>query len=298
MQRVELVPGELSFSRFIQGYWRLPDWQLSPQQLVAFIEQGLELGITTTDHADVYGAFTEERLFGQALKLAPHLRDKIEVVSKCNILFPCEQQPSVAVKHYNSDRDYIVAAAERSLREMGIDTLDVLLIHRPDPLMDADAVADAFQSLKADGKVRHFGVSNFSNAQFSLLQSRLPFELVTNQLEISATSSQYLFDGTLDYLQQQRVKPMAWSCLGGGDIFQAYEFKELRDCAAKMEDAMGASLDQILLAFVLALPSQAMPIIGSGNIERIRRQIGAADIKLDRQQWFALLEAARGIPVP
>lgn len=298
MQRVELVPGELSFSRFIQGYWRLPDWQLSAQQLVRFIEEGLALGITTTDHADVYGAFGEERAFGEALRLAPHLRAQLEIVSKCNILFPCERQPAVTVKHYNSERDYIIAAAERSLRELGTDYLDVLLLHRPDPLMDADQVAEAFLRLKADGKVRHFGVSNFSPAQFSLLQSRLPFALVTNQLEISAVHHQYLFDGTLDYLQQQRVRPMAWSCLGGGEIFQAYQYKALRDCAIALATPFGASLDQILLAFVLALPCQAMPILGSGNIERIRRQVSAADLPLERQQWFALLEAARGEPVP
>ncbi|AWL10996.1 putative oxidoreductase YcsN [Saliniradius amylolyticus] len=298
MQRTELVKGELSFSRMIQGYWRLTDWQVTTQQLVQFIEQGLEMGITTTDHADVYGAFTEEGVFGKALKAAPHLREQIEVVTKCGILFPCDNQPRVHEKHYNTSTDYIIASAERSLKELCIDTIDVLLIHRPDPLMDADAVAEAFHRLQKDGKVRHFGVSNFTVPQFELLQSRLETPLVTNQLEISAVHSDYLFDGNLDFLQQQRIAPMAWSCLGGGDVFSADEFAPLRKVAERIGEHYNASLDQILLAFVLALPCQAMPLLGSGNIERIRRQVQALDIKLDRQHWFALLEAARGVEVP
>ncbi|MBT1064726.1 aldo/keto reductase [Bowmanella sp. Y26] len=298
MQRVNLIPGQLSFSRMVQGYWRLADWNMQAQDVVRFVEQGLELGITTTDHADVYGAFSEEGMFGQALKLAPGLRDKIEIVSKCGILFPCERQPDVNVVHYNNETDYIVSAAERSLRELHTDYLDVLLIHRPDPLMDADAVAEAFSRLQQAGKVRHFGVSNFSAAKFALLQSRLDFPLVTNQLEISAVHSDYLFDGNLDYLQQHRVVPMAWSCLGGGGVFHDFQYKALRDCAASIGEQHNASLDQVLMAFVLALPCHALPIIGSGNIERVRQQAAAVDVQLTRQQWFSLLEAARGYTVP
>lgn len=298
MQRVNVVPEQLSFSPVVQGYWRLNDWNMQAQDILRFVEQGLELGITTTDHADVYGAFTEEGLFGQAMKLAPGLRDKIEIVSKCGILFPCEMQPAVKVVHYNNDSDYIIAAAERSLRELHTEYLDVLLIHRPDPLMDADAVAEAFSRLKQSGKVMHFGVSNFSAAKFALLQSRLDFPLVTNQLEISAIHTEYLFDGNLDYLQQQGVKPMAWSCLGGGGVFHDFQYKALRECAEAIGEQHNASLDQVLMAFVLALPSRPIPIIGSGNIERVRQQAAAVDIKLSRQQWFSLLEAARGYTVP
>ncbi|WP_102797478.1 aldo/keto reductase [Bowmanella denitrificans] len=298
MQRVELVKNELSFSRMVQGYWRLTDWNMHAQDIVRFVEQGLELGITTTDHADVYGAFTQEALFGQALKLAPGLRDKIEVVSKCGILFPCDKQPDVRVVHYNNDTDYIVAAAERSLKELAVEYLDVLLIHRPDPLMDADAVAEAFVRLRAAGKVKHFGVSNFSASKFALLQSRLDFPLVTNQLEISAVHTDYLFDGNLDFLQQHSVKPMAWSCLGGGGVFHDFQYKALRDCAGAIAEESGASLDQILMVFVLSIPGQIMPIIGSGNIDRVRTQAASLSISLTRQQWFSLLEAARGYKVP
>lgn len=298
MQRIELVKDDLSFSRCIQGYWRLHEWQMSVSELQGFVEHGLEQGITTTDHADVYGAFTEEGLFGEMLKQAPHLRERIEVVSKCGILFPCEAQPDVSEKHYNSSGDYIIRAAERSLRELHCDYLDVLLLHRPDPLMDADDVAQAFDILKTTGKVRHFGVSNFTAAQFALLQSRLDYPLVTNQLEISLVHCDYLFDGNLDYLQQQRVKPMAWSCLGGGEVFHDFQYKALREKASHIARHYGAELDQILLAFVMALPCQAMPLLGSGNTQRITRQAAAVDIELERQHWFALLEAARGIAVP
>lgn len=298
MQRIELVEDDLSFSRCIQGYWRLNEWQMSVAELQAFVEHGLELGITTTDHADVYGAFTEEGLFGRMLKQAPALREQIEVVSKCGILFPCEAQPGVSTVHYNSGGDYIIRAAERSLRELNTDYLDLLLIHRPDPLMEADDVARAFNALKTSGKVRHFGVSNFSVAQFALLQSRLDQPLVTNQLEISLIHSDPLFDGNLDYLQQQQIKPMAWSCLGGGKVFHDFQYKALREAAMDIAQSYNAELDQILLAFVLALPCNAMPILGSGNKQRIARQADATTIKLERQHWFALLEAARGVSVP
>ncbi|WP_088329840.1 aldo/keto reductase [Lacimicrobium sp. SS2-24] len=298
MQRVELVKDELSFSRCIQGYWRLHEWQMTSSELQAFVEQGLEQGITTTDHADVYGGFTEEGLFGSMLKQAPQLRERIEVVTKCGILFPCERQPQVSEKHYNSSAGYIIEAAERSLRELSTEYIDVLLLHRPDPLMDADDVARAFEALRTSGKVRHFGVSNFTASQFALLQSRLDYPLVTNQLEISLIHTDYLFDGTLDYLQQQRVRPMAWSCLGGGGVFHDFQYKALREVAKQIASHYQAELDQILLAFVLALPGQAMPILGSGDKKRIARQAAATDIALERQHWFALLEAARGIPVP
>lgn len=298
MQRVELANGDLSFSRCIQGYWRLTDWNMSAQDIVRFVEQGLELGITTTDHADVYGAFTEEALFGKALKLAPHLRDKLEIVSKGGIQFPCEQKPDVYLAHYNTSKDYLIQAAERSLQQLGIDTLDVWLIHRPDPLMDVDDVAEAFQRLKQAGKVRYFGVSNFSASQFSLLQSRLAFPLITNQLEISAVNTDSVFDGNLDYLTQNNIKPMAWSCLGGGKVFNDPQYAALRHKALEIGEQLNAELDQILMAFVLRLPCEAMPIIGSGNIERVKQQAGAVDIHLDHQQWFSLLEAARGYPIP
>lgn len=175
VQRITIAPQGPEFSHFVMGYWRLMDWNMSARQLVSFIEEHLDLGVTTVDHADIYGGYQCEAAFGEALKLAPHLRERMEIVSKCGIATTaCEEN---VIGHYITDRDHIIKSAEQSLINLATDHLDLLLIHRPDPLMDADEVADAFKHLHQSGKVRHFGVSNFTPAQFALLQSRLPFTL-------------------------------------------------------------------------------------------------------------------------
>lgn len=189
VQRITIAPQGPEFSRFVMGYWRLMDWNMSARQLVSFIEEHLDLGVTTVDHADIYGGYQCEAAFGEALKLAPHLRERMEIVSKCGIATTAREENVIG--HYITDRDHIIKSAEQSLINLATDHLDLLLIHRPDPLMDADEVADAFKHLHQSGKVRHFGVSNFTPAQFALLQSRLPFTLATNQVEISPCISRY-----------------------------------------------------------------------------------------------------------
>ncbi|SQB39582.1 aldo/keto reductase [Citrobacter koseri] len=201
--------------------------------------------------------------------------------------------------HYITDHDHIVASAEQSLKNLATDRLDLLLIHRPDPLMDADDVAEAFQHLHQSGKVRHFGVSNFTPAQFTLLQSRLPFTLATNQVEISPVHQPLLLDGTLDQLQQLRIRPMAWSCLGGGRLFNDDEFAPLRnELAAIAEELNATTIEQVVYAWILRLPSQPLPIIGSGKIERVRAAIEAESLTMSRQQWFRIRKAALGYDVP
>ena len=200
VQRITLAPQGPEFSRFVMGYWRLMDWNMSPLQLASFIEEHLDLGITTVDHADIYGGYQCEAAFGEALKLVPALRDRMEIVTKCGIATTAK--PEHALGHYITDSAHIIKSAEQSLVNLATDRIDLLLIHRPDPLMDADEVAEAFLHLHQSGKVRHFGVSNFTPAQFALLQSRLPFTLATNQVEISPVHQPLLLDGTLDQLQQ------------------------------------------------------------------------------------------------
>lgn len=180
VQRITLAPQGPEFSRFVMGYWRLMDWNMSPVQLADFIEEHLDLGITTVDHADIYGGYQCEAAFGEALKRAPGLRERMEIVTKCGIATTAK--PEHALGHYITDSAHIVKSAEQSLVNLATDRIDLLLIHRPDPLMDADEVAEAFLTLHQSGKVRHFGVSNFTPAQFALLQSRLPFTLATNQV--------------------------------------------------------------------------------------------------------------------
>ena len=297
VQRITIAPQGPEFSRFVMGYWRLMDWNMSARQLVSFIEEHLDLGVTTVDHADIYGGYQCEGAVGEAVKLAPHLRGRVEIGTKCGIA-PAARAENV-LGPYITHRDHIVASAEQSLKNLATDRLDLLLIHRPDPLMDADDVAEAFQHLHQSGKVRHFGVSNFTPAQFTLLQSRLPFTLATNQVEISPVHQPLLLDGTLDQLQQLRIRPMAWSCLGGGRLFNDDEFAPLRnELAAIAEELNATTIEQVVYAWILRLPSQPLPIIGSGKIERVRAAIEAESLTMSRQQWFRIRKAALGYDVP
>ncbi|MFA3779113.1 aldo/keto reductase family oxidoreductase [Yersinia sp. 1652 StPb PI] len=295
--RSQLAPLGPEFSRMICGYWRLMEWGMTPEQLLVFIEQHIELGITTADHADIYGGYQCEQAFGQALRLKPSLRDQLELVSKCGIATTAK--PEHALGHYITDSLHIIASAEQSLAHLHTDYLDLLLIHRPDPLMDADEVAEAFTQLHKSGKVKYFGVSNFTPAQFNLLQSRLPFSLVTNQVEISPLHQPAIVDGTLDACQQLRIKPMAWSCLGGGRLFSDPEYQALRDELQAVADEIGAaSIEQVVYAWVLRLPSAPLPIIGSGKIERVKAAWASLSLTMTRQQWFRIRRAALGYDVP
>ena len=297
VQRITLAPQGPEFSRFVMGYWRLMDWNMSPVQLADFIEEHLDLGITTVDHADIYGGYQCEAAFGEALKRAPALRERMEIVTKCGIATTAK--PEHALGHYITDSAHIVKSAEQSLINLATDRIDLLLIHRPDPLMDADEVAEAFLTLHQSGKVRHFGVSNFTPAQFALLQSRLPFTLATNQVEISPVHQPLLLDGTLDQLQQLRIRPMAWSCLGGGRLFNDDAFQPLRNELETIAGELNAqSIEQVVYAWILRLPSKPLPIIGSGKIERVRSALAAEELQMTRQQWFRIRKAALGYDVP
>lgn len=297
LQAQAIAPQGPSFSPLIAGYWRLMEWGMTPQQVVQFIEHHLALGITTVDHADIYGDYQCEAAFGAALRLAPGLREKLQIVTKCGIA--TRAKPEHRIGHYITEASHILHSAENSLRHFHTDYLDLLLIHRPDPLMDADEIAEAFTALHQSGKVRHFGVSNFTASQFTLLQSRLPFSLVTNQLEISPLEQTSLLDGSLDQCQQNRIRPMAWSCLGGGRLFNDPHYQPLRDELEQVKQEIGASnIEQVVYAWVMKLPSRPLPIIGSGKIERVKEAVGACQLTLDRQQWFHIRKAAIGYDVP
>ncbi|PLR19883.1 oxidoreductase [Pantoea endophytica] len=296
LQAQAIAPQGPSFSPLIAGYWRLMEWGMTPQHVVQFIEHHLALGITTVDHADIYGDYQCEAAFGAALRLAPGLREKLQIVTKCGIA--TRAKPEHRIGHYITEASHILHSAENSLRHFHTDYLDLLLIHRPDPLMDADEIAEAFTALHQSGKVRHFGVSNFTASQFTLLQSRLPFSLVTNQLEISPLEQTSLLDGSLDQCQQNRIRPMAWSCLGGGRLFNDPHYQPLRDELEQVKQEIGASnIEQVVYAWVMKLPSRPLPIIGSGKIERVKEAVGACQLTLDRQQWFRIRKAAIGYDV-
>lgn len=299
--RILLCEGGPALSRLVMGYWRLMAWPQRGRALLDFIKRGLELGITSIDHADIYGDYRCESTFGDALRLEPALRQHLELVSKCGICLRSPARPGHAVKHYNTSRDHIVRQTENSLRNLGTDYLDILLIHRPDPRMNADEVAEAFTLLRRQGKVRHVGVSNFLPHHFELLQSRLGFPLVTNQVELSPLELRHLHDGTLDLCQQRRIAPLAWSCLAGGRIMAGDDDQSQRVRQVLHEigaELGGRSIDQVALAWVMQHPSRPLPIIGSGRLERIEAAVEAEQIAMDRQQWFRIWQASTGHEVP
>lgn len=291
----------LELSRFIAGFWRLCDWQYTTQQTLSLIEHYLERGVTSMDHADIYGQQHCEVQFGQALALKPHLRDKMQLISKCGIKPAFDHTPERYVNHYDTSAAHIISSAEHSLQALQTDHLDLLLIHRPDPLMNADEVAQAFTQLQQQGKVLNFGVSNFTPAQFELLQSRFNSKLVTNQVELSPLNMSTLEDGTLDQAQRLDCPPMAWSCLGGGELLsgQTAQAKRLQSCLSHIAEQHGTDdISQIVYAWVLALPCKPHPIIGSGKQQRIDMAVASEHIQLDRQQWFSIWQAAKGHSVP
>nr|HPH47789.1 aldo/keto reductase [Chryseolinea sp.] len=242
-------------SRIISGAWR---WNLPETEIEKLIDASLSVGITTFDHADIYGDHSNEEIFGNVLKKNPSLRNQMELVTKCGIKFNSAKRPKTWVKHYDTSKEHIVWAAENSLKMLNTDHIDLLLIHRPDPLLNPTEVAEAFSKLKQSGKVLHFGVSNFTPAQFEMLQAYLSFPLVTNQLEISLSSIDPLFDGGVDVLMKHKVSPMAWSPLGGGKLVN--ENKGELFSKAKQYNATDA---QLSLGWLLRHPSNIFPVIGT-----------------------------------
>ncbi len=289
------------FSELVQGYWRLGEWGMTAQERLTFLKQHLELGITTVDHADIYGNYECEQLFGEALALEPSLREQLQIVTKCDIKLCSAKFPERKINHYDTSAAHIYQSVNNSLERLHVNEIDVLLIHRPDVLMDADEVAEAFTELHKVGKVKHFGVSNFSPAQFELLQSRLGKPLVTNQVKINPLNFDVAHDGTLDQMQMLRTRPMAWSCLGGGAIFNgdSEQAQRVRAVLEELREELGAeSIDQVIYAWVRALPSKPLPIIGSGKIERVQAAVDALDLTLSREQWYRVWVASKGHGVP
>lgn len=290
--------GGPGLSSVVAGMWRLREWGFSIGERVRYIESALELGITSFDHADIYGDYQAEALFGEALAAAPGLRAKLQLVTKCNIMLVSTQRPQHTIKHYDSSRAHIVASVERSLRALHTDVIELLLLHRPDMLLDADEVAEAFSALRDDGKVRSFGVSNFAPHQFELLRSRVP--LATNQVELSPLSLSPLYDGTLDQCQRLRVRPMIWSPLAGGRLFTSDDATSarVRTTIEQVARELSVSPTTVAYAWVLRHPSRPLPITGSRRTESLAEATRALSLRLDHQTWYRITSAATGQDVP
>jgi len=290
--------GGPTLSRIVAGAWRMGDWNFSVDERVRWIEGCLELGITTFDHADIYGNYACEALFGEALAVAPQLRARLQIVTKCGIRMVSSARPEHRLGHYDTSAAHVERSVDDSLAKLRTDHLDVLLIHRPDALMDADALAACFERLRAAGKVRHFGVSNFTPSQFALLHRRIP--LVTNQIEVSPLQVAPFHDGTLDQSQDLGVAPMIWSALAGGRLFTGQDeaARRVRGVLERLAGERGLSVTTLVYAWLLRHPARLLPLTGSRRLEAMREAVAALDVELDAQAWYEIWVAGNGAPCP
>lgn len=288
-------------SRMVQGFWRLKKWNMSNQELLRFVEEAMEMGITTFDHADVYGDYTCEALFGQIFRLKPGLRKRMQLVTKCGIKMVSEKFPDRKIKHYDTTHDHIIASVEQSLNNLHTDHLDLLLIHRPDPMMDPAQTARAFEELESQGKVLNFGVSNFTPMQFEMLDQHFDGPLVTNQVEISPYNLEHFQNCNIEFFLREGIHPMAWSPLSGGKIFEPGDERGIRIKTKLKEIAktLGVEdIEKVIYAWLLTHPAGIIPIVGTGRIERLKKAVQSLDIELTREQWFEIYVASLGHKVP
>jgi predicted oxidoreductase len=301
MPRLPIAPQGPEFSRLVYGTWRILGDQPTPQEINRRLNACLEVGITTIDTAEIYGHYEVEKALGEALALSPGLREKLEIVSKAGIYVPSKYHPERRTAHYNASGPRMVKSLEKSLRLLGGEHVELLLVHRPDWLTRADDTAAGLNQLVREGKIRAAGVSNYSTSQFDLLNGLMEKPLATNQIEFHLLSMDPIYDGTLAQCEKAGILPMAWSPLAGGRLFDRSNEAAQRIAKAAEEMAArygGATLEQLAYAWILAHPSRPLPIIGSNRVERIRNAAAAVDIVLEREDWYALWEAAQGRRVP
>lgn len=281
------------FSELIAGTMRWGVWGAnhSVKEIQKLIDVCVEENITTFDHADIYGGHTTEELFGNAWKDMDLKRENLQFISKCGIVMNSDKKPS-ALKYYNYNKDYILNCVDESLSNLKTDYLDTLLLHRPSPLMNPEVIAEAFTVLKNAGKVKEFGVSNFSVSQFELINQYVP--LVTNQIEISVNEISSFENGILDQLMSKGLRPTAWSVMGSYFSDQSDENIRIKKVIVELCDKYNAEENQILLAFILKHPSKIIPVIGTSKAETIITLSQTLQIDLDLEDWFRILESIRG----
>lgn len=276
--------------------WGVWDKNLNKKEMNHLIHLFLENGITTFDHADLYGGYTTEAAFGKALASSKIDRENIQLITKCGIQYVSENRPENVIKHYDYSKEYIIWSAENSLKNLQTDYLDVFLLHRPSPLMQADEVAEAVEKLKSDGKILSFGVSNFTPSQTELLRQKT--EISFNQIQFSATNHEAMLDGSLDYMQLHKITPMAWNPLGVVFRENTEQTQRLKLLFSKLVDKYHVGADLILLAWILQHPANILPVAGTINVSRIQQLMKAKSLVLDKQDWFAIWTESMGNKVP
>ena len=288
----------MNFSPLAAGVWRAHEWGLGAEGLADWMTQALDLGITTFDHADIYGGYSVEAMFGEAFALMPGLRHRLQIVTKCGIKLLHAARPAHTVKSYDSSRAHVLASVDNSLRALRTDRIDLLLMHRPDLLMDPEELGGTFRELLAAGKVLHFGVSNHTPTQLAMLRKRHP--LVTNQVEFSPLQMQALADGTLEQCADLGLRPMLWSPLGGGRLFTGTDeqAQRVRGVLQTLAEQHGVSAATMAFAWLMRHPSRPVPITGSGRIAALREAAAAASVPLAAEDWYRVWQASMGQEVP
>ena len=285
----------------VYGTWRILDTKPTAQEINRRLHSCLEAGITTIDTAEIYGLYEVEQVLGAALALSPGLRDKFEIITKAGIYVPCSYHPERRTAHYNATAPRLLKSLEKSLRLLGTDHVELFLVHRPDWLARADDTAGGLNESLRTGKIRAAGVSNYSASQFDLLNAQMEQPLVTNQIEFNLLHPEPIHDGTLHQCEKLSVLPMAWSPLAGGRIFDPSNPAAPRLAAAAESMSSrynGATLEQLAYAWILAHPSRPLPVIGTNKLERLQSAAQADAIVLEREDWYALWEAAQGRRIP
>ena len=275
--------------------WGIWDKNLSTKEMDNIIHLCLENKITTFDHADIYGDYTTESDFGKALISSKVDRNKIQLISKCGIQMVTKNRNN-SIKHYEYSKDYIIWSVENSLKNLATDYLDVLLLHRPSPLMQADEIAEAVTQLKADGKIIDFGLSNFTTSQTELIRQKT--EVSFNQIQFSATHHEAMLDGSLDYMQTNGIRPMSWNPLGSVFREDNEQTRRMKKLLAQLVSKYGVGSDTILLSWILKHPAQVIPIAGTVNVARIQALMKATELPLEKEDWFAIWSESMGKNVP
>ncbi|MBU7218631.1 aldo/keto reductase [Staphylococcus gallinarum] len=298
MEKVK-INQHVSFSKLIQGFWRAKDWNWTAQELNRYINELHDRGITTMDHADIYGNYSCEGIFGEALKLSPQLREQLEIVSKCGIVLPTDRISNADGHRYDHSSQHIKRSVERSLQELNVEYLDSLLIHRPSPLMDPEEITDALKVLVTEGKVKSFGVSNFNKSQYDLINRSLvcdKLHITVNQLEVSPYTLDALDDGIINHMFKDDVKIMAWSPMAGGKLFDPKDERSQRimTVITTLTEKYNVSTNSIIVAWLNKHPASIMPVLGTHNINRIDEAIDGFGLTLTDQEWFDIYTASLG----
>lgn len=275
--------------------WGVWDKNLNTSEMESMIQICLENKITTFDHADIYGGYTTEADFGKAFACSKINREALQFVSKCGIQHISENRPN-KIKHYDYSKEYIIWSVENSLKNLQTDYLDVLLLHRPSPLMQADEIAEAVAKLKAEGKILDFGLSNFTASQTELIRQKTAISY--NQVQFSATNYEPMVDGSFDYMQIHNIQPMSWNPLGTVFREDNEQTRRMKKLLATLVSKYHFGSDTILLSWILKHPARVIPIAGTVNIARIQSLMKATELQLEKEDWFAIWTESMGHKVP